>query len=157
MPAFLAVVPAWMWRWIAIAGVGFALFGYGYMKGYLYEERQFAIYQAKVDTLANDAAERAAARKKSQDQTTREIRDGWQEDVDGIHAYYASHPVVVVRRAAGGGAVPSAANCPASSNGSAIEPGAPGEDRVSEEACALDAARVNRWRDFARKNNFPVD
>lgn len=33
MPGVLAFVPAWAWRWIAIALVGAGLMGFGYVKG----------------------------------------------------------------------------------------------------------------------------
>lgn len=152
----LGLIPAWAWRWIAVAGVGLALFGLGYVRGFLHEEHKFAAYQAQVDDLGKQAAARALERKTAQDKTTKEVRDGWTDDVVRIHTFYGNHPVVV-RRPSSGGAMPAAPDCPARADGAAGESAAAGPDRVSEEACALDAAKVNRWREFARKNDFPVE
>jgi hypothetical protein len=158
MPAFLAFVPPVVWRWLAIIGVGVALYAVGYVKGYLHEEHALDAYQAKVVADGAAAAEKATATKREQDKTTQEIRDAAKDDADAIHAYYAAHPVIV-RSRPGGGAVPTASNCPASPDAAASQPNAPRPDTsgVTEEACALDAARINRWRDFATKNHLPID
>jgi hypothetical protein len=146
-----------VWRWLAIVGVGVALYATGYVKGYLHEEHAFDAYQAKVVADGAAAAEKATATKREQDKTTQEIRDAAKDDADAIHAYYAAHPNVVRVRPSGG-TVPAAPDCTARPDAAAGQPAATRPDTgVSEEACALDAARINRWRDFATKNHLPID
>jgi hypothetical protein len=152
--ALLAIVP-WYWRWAAVAALVAAVLGYGYLRGYLHEERKFDIYQAEVDALAKEAAKRAAARKAEQDKNTKEVRDGWKGDVASIHAYYASHPRVV-RLPAGSCAMPAAADDPGRADGPSGEPAVARHDPELEQRCALDAARINRWRELAMKNGLPV-
>ena len=165
MPAFLAFVPAWAWRWIAIAGVGLACMAVGAFKMHAHDQiaydelaTEYAVYKGRIVELGKEARDKADATKKEQDKTTKEIEDAAQEDVDTIHAYYAAHPRVVRVRSSGG-PVPAAPDCPARTDGAASEPATPRPDQpgISEEACALDAARINRWRDFATKNHLPVD
>ncbi len=163
MPAFLAFVPAWAWRWIAIASIGLACMAYGAVRMHMHDQiaydelaTEFAVYKGQVVALGKEAQDKADAQKKVQEQTTREIRDDAEADADAIHSYYAAHPVVVRVRPSGG-AVSPAPDCPARPDGTASQPAATRSDQVSEEACALDAARLNRWREFATKNRFPVD
>lgn len=157
MTALLGFLPSWAWRWIAIAAVGASLFGYGYVKGYSHEGKKLAMYQAQVDAIGKEAAARAAATKAAQDKATKEIKDAYENDVAEIDGYYASHPRVVrVREPSIICPVPSAPERASEPHGTASEPTATRPDPGFEKACALDAARVNAWIDFARKNGFPV-
>lgn len=154
MPGILALVPSWAWRWIAIIGVAAALYGVGYLRGFLHEEHKFAAYQAKVDEIGRIAAAHVAQVKASQDKTTKETADEYSSYVQSITRYYASHPRVV-RVPASCGAVPATADSPRRPDAAPSEPSAAGPD--IEQACALDAARINAWRAFALKNHFPVE
>lgn len=157
MPGFLALVPAWAWRWLAIVGVAIALYGAGYVRGFLHEEHKFAAYQATVDELGKEAAKRAAERKAQQDKTTKEIKDAAASDVADINAYYDAHPKLV-RVPARCGGVPAPTDSPGRADAAPGQPGAPGPDQgIEERSCALDAARINLWRAFATKNGFPVE
>lgn len=161
MTALLALVP-WYWRWAALAGLVAAVLGYGYVRGYLHEERKLDIYQAQVDVIGKDAARRSADRKAAQDQTTKEIRDAHAKDVAAIRAYYARR----LRDAAEAsrGAVPAAADSPVRADGAAGQcaPGDEGDESdialiELEERAALDAEKVMKWQAFARKNGLPVE
>lgn len=157
MSALLQLVP-WYWRWAAIAALLAAVLGYGYLRGFLHEERKFDLYQAEVDALGKDAARRAGERKAAQDQTTKEIRDDHAKDVAAIRAYYARR----LRDASSGGAVPAAAERPAGADGAAGEcrPGDEGDQDVAmielEERAALDAEKVLMLQAFLRENGFPI-
>lgn len=147
----LALVP-WYWRVAALVAFAAALSGWGYVKGYETRDRSADIFEAKVQALAEDAARRAGQIKAAQVKTEKEIRDGWKSDVARIRAHYAR----CVRDGTCPGSVPAAPDRAARADGPACERAAPAADPGLEERCALDAARLKRWIDFARKNNLPV-
>lgn len=157
MTAILGYLPSWAWRWLAIVAIGAALFGYGYLCGYRTEERALELYQAKVEALGKEAAAKVVQIKADQEKATKEVHDAYESDLADIDAYYAAHPSERVRVVyARSGPVPTAPDCPARADGPASQPATPRGDPDFEKACALDAARVNAWIDFARKNGFPV-
>lgn len=157
MPGILGLIPSWAWRWLAILAIGASLFGYGYLRGYRTEERALELYQAKVETLGKEAAAKVVQIKAEQDKNTKEVRDGYEQELADIDAYYASHPSERVRVVyARGSKLPAAPDCPARADGPASQPATPRGDPDFEKACALDAAKVKAWQDFARKNGFPV-
>jgi hypothetical protein len=62
MPAFLAFIPAWAWRWIAIAGVGLACMAYGAFKMHQHDQvaydelaQQFGQFKGQVAALGAQA------------------------------------------------------------------------------------------------------
>ena len=54
MPGFLALIPSWAWRWIAIIGVGIALYGGGRVQQYLVDEVKYDRREAQIQA-AGDA------------------------------------------------------------------------------------------------------
>lgn len=49
----MAFIPAWAWRWIAVAAVGVALFGTGWIKGRAGEAEKFDEYKAQVKAASD--------------------------------------------------------------------------------------------------------
>lgn len=148
---FLGLIP-WYYRAAALVAFAAALMGYGWVKGYESRDRSADRFEAKVQALADDAARRAGEIKAAQDKNQKEIGDAWKNDVARIHAYYAR----CVRDGTCRGQVPATADGAPGADGAACERGAARADRSFEERCALDAARVKRWTEFARKNNLPI-
>jgi hypothetical protein len=155
--ALLTLVP-WWGRWLMLAAFAAGLVAWGYVHGFLHEEHKLDIYQAQVDALGKEAAQRAAERKAAQDQTTKEIRDAHAKDVAAIRAYYARR----LRDASSGRVVPAAADSPGRADGAAGEcrPGDEGDEDVAlielEQRAALDAEKVLKLQAFLRENGFPV-
>lgn len=153
----LQIVP-WYWRWAAVAALAAAVLGYGYVRGYLHEERKLDLFQAQVDVLAKDAARRANERKAQQDKDTKEVTDAHARDVAAIRAHYKR----LLDAAAGRRGLPAAADNPGRIDGAASEcrPGDQGETDYAvielESRAALDAAALLAWQDWARRNGFPV-
>jgi hypothetical protein len=147
------------YRWLALAGLAAALIGWGYVHGYLHEERKFDVYQAQVDVIGKEAAKRAAERRAAQDTTTKEIRDAHAADVARIRAYYAGR---LRDAAARRGAVPADPDGAGRADGAASEcgPGDEGDEDVAlielEQRAALDAEKVLKLQAFLRENGFPV-
>ncbi len=50
---FLSIIPAWAWRWIAILSVGAALYGTGWIKGKIHEEKLFDEYKSQVKAVGD--------------------------------------------------------------------------------------------------------
>lgn len=73
MPAALAFIPAWAWRWLAIAGIGVACMAYGAFKMHEHDQEAY-------DKLAREFGEfkggvRAAGEKAEQDRLAKEAED----------------------------------------------------------------------------------
>ena len=49
----MALIPAWAWRWLAILGVGAALYGMGWLQGRHHEELIFDDYKEQVKLAAD--------------------------------------------------------------------------------------------------------
>lgn len=167
--SWLLKIAPWYWRWAAVAALAAALMAWGYLHGYLREEHKFDVYQAAVDAIGQEAAKRAAERKAAQDVTTKEVRDDFQSDVRGIRAYYdrrlrdaqatRSRGVSAAADGAGGADGAAGERAPCRADPDARVPLQPGGDAAAiefERACALDAAKLVRWQDFARKNGLPI-
>lgn len=52
----MGFIPAWAWRWLAILGVGAALYGAGWLNGRHHEERIFDDYKEQVKLAADKQA-----------------------------------------------------------------------------------------------------
>lgn len=153
---WLLKLAPWYYRWAAVLALAAALFGWGYVHGFLHEEHRFDVYQAEVDAIGKEASKRAAERASLQAKNLKETRDGWTSDVARIRAYYAARPRLV-REPSGGCGMPAPAVSAERADGAAVEPAVARQDPELEQRCALDAARLNRWREWARKNALPVE
>lgn len=86
MPAFLAFVPAWAWRWIAIACVGLACMAYGAFKMHAHDQKaydelaqEFGQYKGQIAALGEQAKKEAAAQK-AKDKKRKEAADAEVSD-----------------------------------------------------------------------------
>lgn len=145
-------------RGVLIALVCAGIWAWGATWGYQHEEAKLDVFQAQVDTLAKQAAARAAERKAAQDAITKKTGDDHAKDVAAIRAYYALR----LHDAASRRVLPPAPDGAGRADGATSEcrPGDEGDEDVAmielEERAALDAEKVLKLQAFLRENGFPV-
>lgn len=147
-------------RWAAIAAIGAALFGLGWLQGAHHEQIKGERFEAATEALGKAAAARVAAAHARQ--------------LDALTG--ANHDLVIKYRQAADNAVrnyfdrtrwlqpdPGRRVLPGTSPGEPGDDAAGGErmaacrpDRDFLAACARDAARLDVWREWAVANGLPV-
>lgn len=99
MFGMLTAVPA-LYRWIAIALLAVALFGYGYFKGRLAGEERLQAFVTKVEIEGREAQARAAEQTKKAKEITDEVVKAWDANARRTAALYDAR-LRDVRAAAG--------------------------------------------------------
>jgi len=84
---FLTAVPV-LYRWIAIALLAVALFGYGYVKGARHVQDKYDAFVSQVEAEGRIAQERAAERTRAAERATKEVSDGYAETLTAVRNDY---------------------------------------------------------------------
>jgi hypothetical protein len=152
----LALVPA-PWRWVGLVALIVAVWGHGYVRGYGSRDNAADLFEAQVKVIGDQAAARAAERRAEQEQIRMEIDHDHSDALRRIDLYYERELRAerARRRAAG---TPAERPCRVDGATGESRPGGEDPARIAfERACALDAERLMKWQEWARRNGLPVE
>jgi len=119
------------------------------------EARAFALFQAQVQVLGEQAKARAKAAEEAHAKTTKEIKDAIPKQIASARAAAVRNYLASLQQHAGGGGVSAPADRPRGTDAAGEEPLAACRPGFIEDA-AQDAAAVGQWQDWARGIGFPV-
>lgn len=119
------------------------------------EKTAFQTFKSDVAAIARQAEAKAKETKARQDTTTRKVDSEYKDTRQRVSDYYGNG-LRLPASDSRGRELPAAPDSAKGPDAAPAERGSGGEG-VTVQACALDAAQVLAWQEWARGQGLPVD
>lgn len=131
----------------------------GVWKMYSNERDQFLIFKTSVKTLGEDAERRNKAQEDAAKDNLQKVKDDHETQVpkieaNAVAAYRAAHPNRLCKSTSSSGSMSP------NSTGIQVDDGIQSElvlDEATIKQCAIDAEKIEAWRDYCTRNHCPIE
>jgi len=161
MPPFATILPL-IYRWAAIFAIGIAVYGFGWLQGAHHEQLEAVKSEAATEALGKEMVEKNKETEARQEANLKEIKSGLKSKLklagdNAVANYVARYGVCNANSSQGGLSKPAAGvgGDDATGAGIVVTDGAAIRAGFIRD-CAIDAAVLASWQQWAVKNQIPV-